>query len=81
MRGSGRSCSTKMKRSTQAVAAAAAVEKTQSKLGWPDRANEVDDKVTCAAHSAVSPLQPGGKKELPTEIRLPSPVQNSQFAD
>jgi len=36
----------------------------KEKIGWPPE-NEVDDKVTCAAHSAVSPVEPDGKKELP----------------
>jgi len=42
---------------------------TQRKNGWPPE-NVVDDKVTCVAHSAASPVEPGGKKELPTEKRL-----------
>jgi len=34
----------------------------KEKIGWPPEV--VDDKVTCAAHSATSPVEPSGKKEL-----------------
>jgi len=45
--------------------AAAAAEKTQTqeKIGWPPESNVVDDKVTCAAHSAAV-CSPRGKMTL-----------------
>ena len=55
--GRARSCSMKMKWSTQGRSISMIKQQskkhTQRKNGWPPE-NVVDDKVTCAAHSAVN---------------------------